>query len=95
MNLFPHPFFGVMAAKMREEDKRQHMLWSFWLTFGAMVVVKAAAAFAVVMLIGLAKECWDARYGSGFCFFDLFANLIGSFGALLLAVTACWIAGIA
>lgn len=95
MNLFPHPFLGVVAAKMREEDKRQHMRWSFWLTVGAMVVVKAGAAFAAVMLIGLLKECWDARYGSGFCCFDLFANLIGSLCALLLAVAAFWIAGFA
>lgn len=95
MNRFPHSVFGVMAAKMREEDKRQHMVWSFWLTVGAMVVVKAGAAFAAVMLIGLLKECWDARYGSGFCCFDLFANLLGSLGALLLAVMAFGIAGFA
>lgn len=80
---------------MREEDKRQHMVWSFWLTFGALVVVKAPAAFAAVMLIGLLKECWDACYGSGFCFFDMFANLIGCLVALALVVPACWLAGIA
>lgn len=95
MSLFPHPFFGVLAAKMREEDKRQHMLWSFWLTVGAMAVVKLGAAFAAVMLVGLLKECWDARYGSGFCCFDLFANLLGSLGALSLAVIALWLAGFA
>lgn len=95
MTLFPHSAFGVMAAKMREEDKRQHMVWSFWLTFGALLVVKAPAAFGVVMLIGLLKECWDARYGSGFCCFDLCANLIGSLGALAVALPACWIVGLA
>lgn len=95
MTFFPHSILGVMATKMREEDKRQHMVWSFWLTLGALVVVKAVAAFGLVMLIGLAKECWDARYGSGFCFFDMFANLIGSLGALALVVPACWIAGFA
>lgn len=95
MNLFPHSALGVVAAKMREEDKRRHMVWSFWLTVGALIVVKAPAAFAAVMLLGLFKECWDACYGSGFCCYDLFANVVGSLGALALVIPACWVAGIA
>lgn len=41
-------------------------------------------AFAAVFVLGLAKECWDIRFGSGFCLFDILANLLGSSFALLL-----------
>jgi hypothetical protein len=32
----------------------------------------------------LVKECWDHFYGSGFCWFDMTGNLIGSGVALAL-----------
>lgn len=77
-------FSAQFVAKLREEDKIKHMVWSFWLTLAAWLVWSPLLAFAVVFLLGLAKECWDARYGSGFCFFDMAGNLIGSVAGLLL-----------
>jgi uncharacterized protein YfiM (DUF2279 family) len=29
------------------------------------------------VLIGLAKECWDHYWGSGFCWLDMLANTMG------------------
>ena len=76
-------FFRFLPGKLQEEDKVQHMVWSFWLTLAALLVWSAPLAFAAVFLLGLAKECWDLRYGSGFCLFDMAGNFIGSLVALL------------
>ncbi len=81
-----HQFFMDLPLKLREEDKVKHMVWSFWLTLGAWLVMSVPLAFVAVFLLGLAKECWDARYGSGFCWFDMTGNLIGSVAALMLVL---------
>lgn len=81
-----YQFFQILPGKLREEDKRLHMIWSFWLLLAAQFLWPAPWAFAVVFLIGFAKECWDSRFGSGFCFFDMFANIVGSSAALLLTL---------
>lgn len=77
-------FFLVLPLKLREEDKVKHIVWSFWLTLAALVLWSAPVAFLAVLLLGLAKECWDFRYGSGFCLFDMMGNLIGSVAGLIL-----------
>jgi hypothetical protein len=77
-------FFMALPTKLREEDKVKHIMWSFWLTLAALMVWPALLAFALVLLLGLAKECWDYRYGSGFCLFDITGNLLGSLGGLLV-----------
>ena len=75
-------FLTRLCAKLKEEDKIKHIAWSFWLTLGALAVFSAPLAFSAVFLLGLAKECWDLRYGSGFCWFDMTGNLIGSVAGL-------------
>ncbi|HAF55235.1 MAG TPA: hypothetical protein DCL01_08475 [Thauera sp.] len=70
-------FFLQLPAKLKEEDKGKHMTWSFWLTLAALSAMPAATALLIVLLIGLAKECWDFRFGSGFCVFDMAGNIIG------------------
>lgn len=84
-------FFQALPAKLREEDKEKHMLWSFWLTLAALLLWPAPLACAAVLLLGLAKECWDARYGSGFCMFDMAGNVLGSLAGLLcgFVLSAC------
>lgn len=77
-----HYFLTHLCTKLKEEDKIKHMVWSFWLTLGALAVFSPALAFSVVFLLGLVKECWDLRYGSGFCWFDMMGNLIGSLAGL-------------
>jgi hypothetical protein len=77
-------FFVALTFKLLEEDKIKHMAWSFCLTLMALAVLSPVLAFGAVFLIGLAKECWDHFYGSGFCWFDMMGNLIGIAAALAL-----------
>lgn len=79
-------FILNLPAKLCEEDKVKHMTWSFWLTLAALCFWPTSVAFGVVFFIGLAKECWDFRYGSGFCMFDMAGNLIGSVTGLMFGV---------
>ena len=77
-------FVRTILAKMQEEDKRKHIVWSFWLILVALLFLPVAEAFIAVFMIGLAKECWDHFYGSGFCLFDILGNLLGSIIGTLL-----------
>ena len=77
-------FVRTIPAKMQEEDKRKHIVWSFWLILVALLFLPVAEAFIAVLMIGLAKECWDHFYGSGFCLFDILGNLLGSIIGTLL-----------
>lgn len=83
--IFMLRLFQLLLVKLREEDKIKHMVWSFWLMLGALTLWSVPVAFAAVFLLGLAKECWDFRYGSGFCLYDITGNLIGSTAGLALA----------
>ena len=77
-------FVRTIPAKMQEEDKRKHIVWSFWLILVALLFLPVAESFIAVLMIGLAKECWDHFYGSGFCLFDILGNLLGSIIGTLL-----------
>jgi hypothetical protein len=84
-------FLQLLTLKLREEDKVKHMVWSFFLTLAALTIWPAYLAFSAVFVIGLVKECWDFRFGSGFCLYDMTGNVIGSlvgltFGLLLIAI---------
>ena len=74
----------VFFTKLQEKDKRLHMVWSFWLTIVAQILWPTPWAFAAVFMIGFAKECWDARFGSGWCIFDMSANVFGSLVAVIV-----------
>ena len=73
-----------LARRMRQRDKIQHMVLSFALLLAALTMAPAPVAVGGVFLIGLAKECWDARYGSGFCGYDMLGNSLGMAAALVL-----------
>jgi hypothetical protein len=76
-----------LFTKMMEKDKLQHMRWSFVLVLISNWWWPLAWATIAVFVVGLAKEIWDARYGSGFCFYDLLGNLIGiGLGCLAMMV---------
>jgi hypothetical protein len=75
----------ALPRKFQEEDKRLHFSWSFWLTLAANVLWPSHWAIPAVFMIGLSKELWDLKFGSGFCIFDLLANVLGIFAATVLA----------
>lgn len=77
-----------------EYDKRQHFGVSL-LLFGASCALlmlryplwlSLVTAALVTLMIGLGKEVWDHFYGSGFCWFDMVANLAGVMGGVVLVV---------
>lgn len=87
-------FVRAIPAKMREADKRKHVAWSFWLTLAALVFLPGAPALVLVFLVGLAKECWDHFYGSGFCLFDMLGNALGMALGLSLTLVVAGLAGL-
>jgi hypothetical protein len=76
--------FRKTQACLLERDKQLHMRWSFWMTLAANVLWPPLWAIAAVFALGLTKEFWDHRYGSGFCFIDIACNLIGIAGAIVV-----------
>ena len=86
-------FLLAVPAKMREADKRKHIAWSFWLILLALAFMPIVSAFILVFLIGLAKECWDHFFGSGFCFYDMTGNFLGSACGLSVAFVLSRIVG--
>lgn len=66
------------------KDKYLHLLWSFWMTVFSRILWTEQWAVFFVMTIGLLKEIWDARFGSGFSILDLVANAAGCLLALYL-----------
>lgn len=79
------PVWQLVCQRLAEHDKRQHMRWSLGLTLLGALVMPLSLSLVLVFLIGLAKECWDQRYGSGFCLWDIAGNLIGMAAGGLLA----------
>lgn len=85
MHVTIYPFLKVLFGKLqKEEDKHLHMMWSFGLMMVAQLLWPAMWAFVAVFSIGIFKEFWDSRFGSGFCMFDVFANILGIFSAFVL-----------
>lgn len=84
MHLPINNFLVRLSEKMKEKDKIQHMTWSFGLLLGALLFMPPLLAFGAVLLIGLVKELWDMRYGSGFCLYDMVGNVIGCLGGIAI-----------
>lgn len=71
-------FFQQLYFLLLEHDKRKHLVVSLGLvlvcqSLGATPIVAAS----LTLLIGLGKEIWDHFYGSGFCWYDMLANMLG------------------
>ncbi|MGB1237943.1 MAG: hypothetical protein ACPG4U_07005 [Pseudomonadales bacterium] len=68
--------------KFTQQDKILHFKYSALILLALMLVFPLEAALLMTFLVGVAKEYWDYYYGSGFCFYDLFANVVGMGAAL-------------
>lgn len=88
---FSVALFRVLPTKLREEDKRKH----FWICFALVPAIfcwtSLINAVLLTLLIGYIKELWDKCYGSGFCWYDMMANILGA-GAGLTLVTSLYTA---
>jgi len=75
--------FRSLVLRMGEEDKRKHFWVCFFLQFLFLPLLSVGWAMILILLIGTLKECWDQRYGSGFCWYDMLANALGMVAGLL------------
>lgn len=69
--------FRSLAGKLREHDKRQHFWVCFLLQALFLPWLSILLSVLLALLIGTGKECWDQLYGSGFCWYDMLANVLG------------------
>jgi hypothetical protein len=84
---FPKPEVRVWQMGLMRADRLQHVTFSY--TAGLMLGLTSQeplAAASGAMVIGLAKELWDARTGR-FDSLDLVADALGAAGALATTVT--------
>ena len=65
------------CEKIREQDKIKHFAVCFLLQWLFLPWMSLASSIVITSLIGLAKEFWDQRYGTGFCWYDMLANALG------------------
>jgi uncharacterized protein YfiM (DUF2279 family) len=71
-------------GKFSEEDKQKHFYYSFFILLAAYCVLSLLWSIVFTLLVGVAKEVWDHYYGSGYCWWDLLANVIGIVAACCL-----------
>lgn len=83
----PAPVLAPLKRRAMERDKQQHLALSF-----ALVVVffllfdSLLGAAAGTIALGLGKEVWDKYHGSGFCWFDMLANVLGTAAGIAIIV---------
>ena len=68
------------------EDKWLHLIYSAAIFSVFSTLFTTVTAIAISFLIGLLKEIWDWRYGTGFCLYDVLANIVGITSAYYLMV---------
>lgn len=77
---------------LRQEDKQKHIWYSFFIFIGCNFLFSVVVAFFLTLSVGVGKEIWDRYYGSGFCWYDMIANMVGIFlGGLVLAIKAIYV----
>jgi len=75
---------SAFRKKMTEPDKILHIQYSAGILLTSYIILPMMYAIIFTFLIGLLKECWDHYYGSGFCFYDMLANMIGILSSIFL-----------
>jgi len=73
--------------RLQEEDKKKHFRYSLVILLASYCVLSLVWSIVITLLVGLGKEIWDHYYGSGFCWWDMLANVVGLvLGLVLIAV---------
>ncbi|HIM07619.1 MAG TPA: hypothetical protein EYG49_03650 [Gammaproteobacteria bacterium] len=69
---------------IKQRDKQQHFFICLLLTLISIPFLGVLFSTLLTFFVGVSKETWDKYYGSGFCWYDMLANLYGwSLGLLL------------
>ena len=70
---------------LEQRDKQKHFKVCLGLGLVLLPVVGLLNSILLISLIGLIKEALDHFYGSGFCWYDLQANMAGLFLSILIS----------
>jgi hypothetical protein len=81
-------FINLLKRRALERDKQQHLALSYGLVVVFFFITTSLpVAASGALALGLCKEVWDKYYGSGFCWYDMLANALGT-GAGMATVVA-------
>lgn len=78
--------YKLLLLKLGEPDKLKHFWVCFFLQIVFLPLLSVSASIGLTLLIGTLKECWDQRYGSGFCWYDMLANILGIAAGVIIYV---------
>ena len=78
---------GLLTAHQSfgQRDKQKHFKVCLGLGLVSLPVMGLLNSIILISLIGLTKEAFDHFYGSGFCWYDLQANMAGLFLSILIS----------
>ena len=74
----------ILVNKLNEDDKHQHFWYSCVILLLLIAFLDWQYSLAGTIILGLMKEVWDYFRGSGFCWYDMFANGLGILLGLLI-----------
>jgi hypothetical protein len=66
-----------LVFRLTQTDKYQHIFVSFIIMLVCIFFFSITLSFVLTVIVGIAKEVWDKYYGSGFCWYDMTANMLG------------------
>jgi hypothetical protein len=69
---------------LKLNDKVQHFLVCFLLTYLFNCLFSLIISSLIVLVIGILKEIYDKYFGSGFCWKDLLADILGILTFIIL-----------
>lgn len=75
--VYEHSQIMLLVEKLREDDKRKHFFVCFFLQLVFLFLLPVVISAFITLLIGFFKECWDKYCGTGFCWYDMAANVLG------------------
>lgn len=70
-----------------QNDKQWHFLCSCFILFLSVPFLGLLYSLIATLLVGFIKECWDHVYGTGFCWLDILANILGTVVGGIIIIT--------
>ncbi len=77
--------FLTLRQLLKQRDKQQHLKICLGLGLFFLPAIGLLYSIILVSLIGLLKEVHDHYYGSGFCWYDIQANMLGLTLSILIS----------
>jgi len=74
----------TLSHAIHQDDKHQHLWYSCVILLILIPILGWHYSLIGTIILGLAKEIWDHFCGSGFCWYDMLANVLGILLGLML-----------